>query len=179
MSIAASGLAERAAELRSTFDRAFAVPLRAEGAAKTDLIAIRVGSEPCAIRLTDIAGLFADRKITRVPSGKSALLGIAGFRGALVPAYSLGILLGLSGTQAPRWLVIATAAPVALAFDAFEGHLRASADAILPRQSHRQMHGFAPSFIRAGALVRPVIDLASVVAALGTPAAESAKPNKE
>ena len=45
-------------------------------------------------------------------------------------------LLGHSGTQAPRWLVIAAAAPVALAFDAFEGHLRASADAILPQQSH-------------------------------------------
>jgi chemotaxis signal transduction protein len=179
MSIAASDLAERAAELRSTFDRAFAVPLRAKDAAKTDLIAIRVGSEPCAIRLTDIAGLFADRKITRVPSGKSALLGIAGFRGALVPAYSLGILLGLSGTPAPRWLVIATAAPVAFAFDTFEGHLRVSADAIMPRQSLGDMQRFAPNFIRAGDLVRPVVDVSAAVTALGASETASAAPSKE
>jgi len=171
MTAAGPRLVERAAELRSTFDRAFATALRADTSSKAELIAIRVGTEACAIRLSEIAGLFADRKITRVPASNAALLGVAGFRGALVPAYSLPVLLGVAGAAMPRWLVIAAEAPVALAFDAFEGHLRATADAILPRQSRNELQGFAPEFIRTGAIVRPVIDLAAVVVPLGRAAA--------
>ena len=75
--------AERAAELRADFDRGFADAGARRCRAKHDLLAIRVGTEPCAMRLSEIAGLFADRKITRVPGSKAALLGIAGFRGAM------------------------------------------------------------------------------------------------
>jgi chemotaxis signal transduction protein len=174
MTAAAPGLAERAAALRSAFDRAFSAPLRPDGAAKQDLIAIRAGDEACAVRLAEIAGLFVDRKITPVPGGQAALVGIAGFRGALVPVYNLRHLLGIPGTQTPRWLVIAAAAPMALAFDAFEGHLRASADDIVPRQSGGQGQSFAPNLIRTPTLMRPIIDLACVVAALG--AAQTARP---
>lgn len=181
---ATSGLAERAAALRSAFDRAFAAPSRADAAIKLDLIAIRVGMQPCAIRLADVTGLFADRKITPVPGSDAALLGIAGFRGALVPVYGLshafpsaaggsGKCGGHSGIRPPRWLVAAAAAPVAFAFDAFEGHLRAPVDAILPRQ-RGQLQDFAPAFIRTGDVVRPVIDLSAVIAAFG--ATTAAKP---
>jgi chemotaxis signal transduction protein len=179
MTDAAPGLAERATALRSAFDRAFTAPLRLDGAVKHDLIAVRVGGEACAIRLAEVAGLFADRKITRVPGGKSALIGIAGFRGTLVPAYNLRTLLGIPGAQTPRWLVIAAVAPVALAFDAFEGHLRVSANDIVPQQSYGQAQSFAPSLIRTGILVRPVIDLACVVAALGAAEAARTTPSEE
>lgn len=179
MSGAMTGLAERAAALRSAFDSAFAVPLRVEAAAHHDLLAIRVGAEPYAVRLAEITGLFADRKFTRVPGGHAALLGIAGFRGALVPVYSLRILLGHSGTQTPRWLVIAAAAPVALAFEVFEGHVRAPADAILARQSPAQLGGYAAEFIRTEGVVRPVLHLPSVIDALATTPAPNATPNQE
>ena len=99
MTAAGSGLAERAEEMRADFDRGFAAARRVDIAAKHDLIAIRVGTEPFAIRLTEVSGLFADRKITRVPGSHNALLGIAGFRGALVPVYGLRALLRQSGTQ--------------------------------------------------------------------------------
>ena len=168
MTDAMSGLAARAAELRSAFDQGFTAPLRIEAVATQDLLAIRVGAEPYAVRLSEVTGLFVDRKLTRVPGGNAALLGIAGFRGALVPVYNLRTLLGHPGTQAPRWLVVAATAPVALAFDAFEGHLRAAADAILPRQSPAQMRGYAPDFIRTESVVRPVLHLPSVIDALGT-----------
>jgi purine-binding chemotaxis protein CheW len=160
-----SRLVERAAELRTDFDRSFAAPLRADTAQKLDLLAVRVGSECCAIRLSDITGLFADRKITRVPGSNAALLGIAGFRGAVLPVYSLRTLLGRAGMQMPRWLVIAAAAPVALAFDVFEGHLRAAADAILPQQS--TMGGCAREFIRTADTVRSVLHLPSAIETLG------------
>jgi chemotaxis signal transduction protein len=166
MTDALSALSQRAAELRSAFDRAFATPPRGKAAVEQDLIAIRVATQPCAIRLAEVTGLFADRKIIRVPGSNAALLGIAGFRGALMPVYSLRALLGHSDAQTVRWLVIAAAAPVALAFDAFEGHLRASADAILPQQSHEQMRGYAGEFIRVADVIRPVIHLPSVIGAL-------------
>ena len=127
------------------FDRAFAAPLRADAAAKHDLLAIRVGARTLRHALSEIAGLFADRKITRVPGSNAALLGIAGFRGAIVPVYSLpDAARAFRQRSAPRWLVIAAAAPVALAFDAFEGHLR-----VLGRRDP------AAAIARADARLRP------------------------
>jgi len=163
----ASRLAERAAELRTAFDRSFAAPVRADVAAKHDLLAIRIGAEPFAMRLSEVAGLFADRSITPVPGRHAALLGIAGFRGTVVPVYSLQRLLGHSGADTPRWLVIAAAAPVAFAFDAFEGHLRVTAAAIVPQQSDTKMRAYAREFLRTTDVVRSVVHLPSVIEALG------------
>lgn len=160
-------LAERAAELRTDFDRAFAAPSRADVARKLDLLAIGVGAESCAVRLSEITGLFADRKITFVPGSNPALLGIAGFRGVVLPVYNLRTLLGHSAAQTPRWLLIAAAAPVALAFDAFEGHLRAAADAILSQQSDAKMRDYAREFLRTTDTVRSVLHLPSVIEAFG------------
>jgi chemotaxis signal transduction protein len=163
----ASRLADRTAALRYAFDRSFAAPLRINLVSTLDLLAIRVEAEPYAMRLSDIAGLFADRSITAVPTGNPALLGLAGFRGAVVPVYGLGRLLGHSEatTQTPRWLIIAAATPVAFAFDVFDGHQRATAEAIVPQQA--KTHSYAPEFIRAGDVIRPVLHLPSVIAALG------------
>lgn len=179
MNAPAVDLAQRAAELRSAFDRGFAAPLRVEGAVRHDLIAVRVGAEPCAVRLAEVTGLFADRKVTRVPGSNAALLGIAGFRGALLPVYSLPALLGHPGVSAPRWLLIAAAAPMAFAFDAFEGHLRVAADAILPQQSPNRVRSYAPEFIRTADAVRPVLHLPSIVAALKAAAGGASSSTKE
>jgi chemotaxis signal transduction protein len=168
-----SGVAQRAAELRSAFDRAFAAPLRADTKAKQDLLAVRIGPEPCAVRLREVASLLVDRRITRLPTSDAALIGVAGFRGAIVPVYSLLALFGHPSAPAPRWLVIAANAPVALAFDLFEGHLRVPADAILPQQSHAHMRGYAPEFFRAADVVRPILCLTSIIGAL-SPTAPSA-----
>jgi chemotaxis signal transduction protein len=160
-------LTDRAAELRSAFDCAFSARRHVDDGVKHDLLAIRVGTEACAVRLSEITGLHADRKITSVPGSNAALLGIAGFRGALVPVYSLRTLLGQPESQAAlRWLVIAAAAPIALAFEAFEGHLRVAADAILPEQSRSQSQNFSREFIRAQDVVRAVMHLPSILDAL-------------
>jgi hypothetical protein len=76
----------------------------------------------------------------------------------------------------PRWLIIAAAMPVALAFDAFEGHLRVPVDAILPRQAPGPRGGMAPEFIRSGEAVRPLIHLPSVIDALGATEAPPLEP---
>lgn len=163
-----SRLSERAAKLRTDFDRSFSAPLRADVGVKIDLLAIRVGSESCAVRLSDVTGLFADRAVTRIPGNNAALLGIAGFRGAVVPVYYLQTLLGYAGAQIPRWLVTAATSPIALAFDAFEGHLRVPADAILPQQTHTKVRNYAREFIRGADVIRSVLHLPSVIGALGT-----------
>jgi chemotaxis signal transduction protein len=179
MTDTSSGLAERAGALRLAFDRDFAAPLRSDTTVKQDLLAIRVGHEACAIRLSDVTGVFVDRRITRFPTGDAAFIGIAGFRGAIVPVYSLLALLGHSGTKAQRWLVIAASASVALAFDLFEGHWRVPADAILPQQANAQMRGYAPEFVRSAGVVRPVLRLASIVEALGASTPSHPRHNEE
>lgn len=172
----------RAADMQLAFDRAFADPARLDTAATEGLLAIRIGTQACAVRLSEITGLFADKRITRVPGSGAALLGIAGFRGAIVPVYGLGTLLGQSGdpsgSPTPRWLVIAAAAPVALAFDGFEGQLRVLPDAILPRQSRPEMTSYARDFVRMRNLVRPILHLPSVLDAIETPR-PAAAPHEE
>ncbi len=166
MTEALPALGKRAAELRRTFDQAFAAPVRTDKPVMRDLLAVRIGSEPCAIRLSEVTGLFVDRRITRIPAGHPALLGIASFRGAIVPVYGLLALLGHSGTQPPRWLIVAASAAIAFAFDQFDGHLRVPAAAILPQQSHGAMRGHAPDFIRNGDVILPILQLASIIAAV-------------
>jgi chemotaxis signal transduction protein len=174
---AAGRLARRAEELRREFDRSFAEPVRTEAAREADFLAVRIGAEACALRLSEITGLHADRKITRVPGGDAALLGIAGFRGTILPVYSLRALLGRPAADMPRWLVVAAGAPIALGFEGFQGHLRIARDAILPQQSGER-RGYAREYVRAHSLVRPIIDLPAVLATIGLRTPEAA-PKEE
>jgi chemotaxis signal transduction protein len=167
MSEAALGIGERAAALRHAFDRSFAEPLRFGTEVVEDLLAIRIGTQAYALRLAEVAGLFADRKVTPVPGGDAALIGIAGFRGAIVPVYGLHALLGLASGQRPcRWLMIAAAAPVALAFETFDAQLSVPPDAILPAQSGGEAQSCVREFVRTPKFSGPVIHLPSVIDAI-------------
>ena len=178
MNAAPARITQRAAELRAAFDRAFAEPVRPDATPRENFLAIRIGAEACAIHLADIAGLFVDKKITRVPGDAAALLGIAGFRGAIVPVFNLQSLLGQGANGTPRWLVMAAAAPVAFAFDAFEGQLRVTPDAIVPASARAQSRTYARQFVRLENNVRPIIHLPSIVDAM-TMRAPDAAPTEE
>jgi chemotaxis signal transduction protein len=160
-------VSERVVEMRREFDRIFAVAPRAKESAEHDLLAIRVGDERYALRLSDIAGLFVDKKVVRVPGGGRALLGMAGFRGAIIPVYGLRTLLGIPASGAPRWLVIAAAAPVGFCFEGFEGQLRVAAAAVMPLQVQDKTN-FTEDLARAGEVVRPIIRLSSALDAIKT-----------
>lgn len=135
----------RVEELRRAFDRAFADPPATAVTRFEELLAIGLGDAPFALRLREVAGLFADKPITRVPSPIPELLGIAGFRGVAVPVYDLRALLGLGSAERPRWTLLVTAkgatAPgptVALAFERFDGLLRvAPGEAVLAGSTAR------------------------------------------
>lgn len=159
--------ATSASELRRAFDRSFAEVQRTGTIPQDDLLAVRLGADPYAIRLSDIAGLFADKQITRLPSRVPALIGIAGFRGVILPVYDLTLLLGYSSTALSRWLVIAAGVPVALAFDAFDGHLRLSRDAIAPAESGTDLsRTHVREVARTSGGVRAIVHIPSVLDAI-------------
>lgn len=177
MNDGSSRLADRAQELRLAFDRGFASPAHLDTTAKENLLAIRLGSQVLALRLSEIGGLFADKKITQIPSHIATLLGIAGFRGAILPVYDLGLLLGQAKSQASRWLVTAVAAPIALAFEGFDGHLRIPRDEIFPREAGERAR-YVRDCVRVEGVVRPILDLPSVLDAIRAQSAQSA-PREE
>lgn len=156
----------RAEDLARAFDDDFARPVAARGAATEDLLAIRVGAERYVVARRELAGLHADKPVTPLPGDAPGLLGISGFRGALVPVYDLRVVLGVAaapGAGAPRWLMTAASAPVALAFAQFDAFLRVPREAI---SAHPDAAGHVRGTVQAGGETRPILDLASILDAI-------------
>jgi purine-binding chemotaxis protein CheW len=106
----------RAAEMRRRFDEGFAAPYPPPAPPSEDLLLLRLGGDGYALRLGDIAGLYAGPPVMPFPEPAPGLVGIAGFRGRIAAVYDLAALLGRPAAAAPRWLALAAAAPVAFAF---------------------------------------------------------------
>ena len=157
---------ERTGELRRSFDQAFALPRRQVRDEVEQFLAIRVGGQPCALRLRDLTGLAAGRRVLSLPSRAPELLGIAGVRGALVPVYSLAVLLGHGQATAPlRWLAQCGGEdPIGLAFEEFEGYLRAPRADVYRANTAAGRH--VSEVVRVGAVVRALVDVPSLTAAL-------------
>lgn len=166
MSVSTALRNNRAADLRAAFDRSFAYAARSEAGVVESLLGIRIGGNPYGLRLGELSGLFADKKITRLPSPVSELLGIAGFRGAVLPVYDLGMLLGCPRAAAPRWMVVAAAAQIALAFEGSDGYLSAEGTVIVPEARTESRDWHVREILRAE-FARPIIYLPSILEAIG------------
>jgi chemotaxis signal transduction protein len=154
-------------ELGRAFDRTFAEARRFGAVVLDDLLAVRLGPDAYALRLSEIAGLFSNKKITRLPGRVPALIGIAGFRGAILPVYDLALLIGYPSTAAPQWLVTAASAPVAFAFDGFDGHLRLSRDAISAHgDASRPSQSHVRELARTPGQALPIVHIPSVLDAI-------------
>jgi len=171
----------RARELRHAFDRTFAEPLRADAVAQDDFLAITIGSDPYALRLSEVGGLYPSRRTTGLPGAASALRGLVGLRGALVPVYDLGALLGYSQAAPPRWLVtiVDGKVTVAVGFEQFDRHLRVARDTI----AEAAPAGAAGrrTLVRESLhaeVVRPIIHLPSVLEAIAAMARHAARPKE-
>jgi chemotaxis signal transduction protein len=117
--------------LRRQFDRGFAAPARVAADDVEKLLALRVGGDAYAVRLADINGLLVEQAPAALPSAMPEFLGVCGLRGAVVPVWSLGALLGYGADrEIPRWMILVgergDGRTLALAFEHFEGHQRAS-----------------------------------------------------
>jgi chemotaxis signal transduction protein len=124
----------RAEELRLAFDRSFVEAPRALADEDEEFLTIEVSGDTYAVRLKQLAGLFADRRIVALPTAVPAFLGVVGFRGQVVPVYGLRALLGYpSGEGLPRWFVLAGERPwVGLAFDRPAGQVRVRREELVP-----------------------------------------------
>ncbi len=155
-------LIQRVLLLRESFDRGFALPLSTRDGTHSDFLTVRVGGDPYALRLSELLGLAADKKIVAMPSRAHAMLGLAGFRGAITPVFDLGRLLGYPAANAPRWIALAgERTQVGLAFELFEAHLRLS-DAALFRNSESDRAGVRGA-LSDGALTRPILHLPTLL----------------
>jgi len=156
-------LSRQVQTLKRDFDRAFAEPKRPPPPQTLDLLRVRLGGDPWAVPLTDMAGLHSGKRITPVPGRTPALLGLAGFRGALAAVYDLPALIGLAPLTAPRWLLLAEQRPVAFAFSDLEGHLRVEAGTVLPLGTEGGT-AWTRGFIEDGKLRRPILHLPALLA---------------
>jgi len=168
-----------AAALRRAFDRSFADAPASVTPAFTSFLAVRIGDNPYAIELSELAGLHRDRTVVPASSPDREFLGIASVRGAMVPVYDLRALLGYpSDGIAPRWLVLSRAPSlVGLAFDLFEAYLRTPSDEVpAPEPGAARLH--VRGVVRAGDAVRPLIHVASVLEAIGARAFGNRSPKE-
>lgn len=156
--------------LRQEFDATFAAAPRTGVETPQSFLAIRLGGDPYAIRIADISGLHVERRIMALPTPVAQLLGLAGFRGQVAAVYDLASLCGYARAVSQRWMVLLRAQePIALAFETFDMHFLA-----LPHQLvHTQEAGTAANrvasahlqgAVRQGDVVRPIIQLQSVLA---------------
>jgi chemotaxis signal transduction protein len=158
---------DSAAVLRRLFDASFAAPVQSRAERATHFLTIRVGGDPYALRLSEIAGLQPDLKVIPIPTPAVQLLGIAALRGMMAPIYDLAALLGYSRAPNPRWIVFARAPqPVGLAFEVFESHLQVSDDSLAGAEDPASRRSHTQQTVRAAGIVRPLIHLASVMATL-------------
>jgi chemotaxis signal transduction protein len=169
-----SGVAsmDAAAILRRHFDEGFAVAASPMTESLEGFLAIRVGSDPYALRLSEISGLYVSAKIVPVPSPVPQLLGIVGIRGMMAPIYDLAVLLRYPPESNSRWFVLSRAPqPVGLAFATFESHLQVS-QASLAGGTREDAGGgeflqHTRGAVRADEGLRPIIHLTSMLEMIG------------
>lgn len=180
MSVQGSEPMMSASELQQTFDRTFAEAPRADAAPHDDLLAITIGGDPYAMRLSEVAGLYPDRRFTWLPGSVPALLGLVGLRGALLPVYDLGTLLGYPKTATPRWLAVIADAQVVLGFEQFDSHLRVPRQAIAEAGTGSAASRPQPvrEVVHTNGLVRPIIHLPSVLEAIAVLVHHAARPKE-
>jgi len=153
-------------KLRDDFDHAFTLAPDSEIQARQNLLAIHIGGDAYALRVAEISGLHADRRIVALPSPVPELLGLAGFRGQVAPVYDLAALLGYRRGGELRWMILLRhQEPLAFAFERFDAHLAVTTDQIVASPAQNRAAHLHDA-VRTGQVVLPIIHLQSVLAAI-------------
>jgi|GEM_PF-3478345 len=149
-----------AQRLRADFDGAYAEALRSPPEDGANLLALKLGGDPYALRMGDIARVMAGSVLVPLPSKTAAFLGLVGLGGEILPVWDLGSLLGYPRSRhTPRWLASSAGAPHwALAFEAFDGTLKASLrDFSPPYSGGGPAAALAVALCATGGHLRPVL----------------------
>jgi chemotaxis signal transduction protein len=167
--------------LRWDFDQSFAEPPRSTSPETLDLLAIRIGGDPYALQIGELASLGLSRKVVPVPSRRPDVLGLAGIRGSIVSVYSLAVLLGYGLRAAQtRWLALCgPLEPVALAFEDLEGFHRVNREDLCSPEPGRGSRHHVALAVRVGKLTRLVVSTRSILAALEVGAGASSSTKEQ
>jgi chemotaxis signal transduction protein len=95
-----------AQELRAEFDRGFTLAA-APAPGTRDFVLIRVNAGSYALAADELQCIEPHAAVVPIPTSETALLGIAGLHGEIVPVFSLAQLLGtgrLTPRQDGRWM---------------------------------------------------------------------------
>jgi two-component system chemotaxis response regulator CheV len=123
--------------LKAAFDASFAVPTAAEPRDREELLVIRAGGRPAAVRVRHVAEVHPCPPLTRLPSERPALAGLAAVRGSLVAVYDLATLAAFGEpVERPGLLFLcAEDRSVALLFHELLGHR-----SVPPEALHSPVH---------------------------------------
>jgi purine-binding chemotaxis protein CheW len=150
--------------MRDAFDRTFALPPRDVATATVDLLAVRIGGRPYALRMADLAGLHPALTLTPVPTTTFALRGLAQIGPRIVPAYDLRLLLGHQADESPGCFVMTAQGEVAMGIDAFERHVRVTPDRIVGRDIAKEGDPSVTAMVvEADDIPRPLLSLRAVL----------------
>jgi len=154
--------------LRRSFDDAFARPPDERAVDAEELLMIRIAGDPYAVRAREMSGLTPGGRIVPVPGPLPELLGITAIKGGLVPAFSLGALLGYpQARELPSWLLLCGGDQdrVALGVERFDRYTRVPrADISVAEDLRDRPH--VPELARTEAGICGVIDVRSVLEAI-------------
>jgi chemotaxis signal transduction protein len=166
MTLDDTSISRRMSDLRRAFDESFARAHAVEQSTTVDLVMLRVDGEIYGVYLGEITGFQTGKKITGLPSPIPELLGLLALRGAFVPVYDLGALLGSSAKRKPASTIVAKEALVAFAFDGFERHLRVERQSLARAESSAGKAEFVRELVRTHDGMRPILDLSALVSAV-------------
>jgi chemotaxis signal transduction protein len=155
-------IGRNALELRREFDAVFARAAQPRSADFEDFLAIQLGGAKYAVRLTDTSGLFQGKKITPLPGDMPGLLGIAGFRGTVLPVFSLGVFMGHPANATAKWMFLTTS-NIAFVFDQLDTYTRISRDAVLPANLGGTAREHVSQVVIVEGVIRPVANLPSIL----------------
>ncbi len=163
------------AELRRAFDRSFVSEIGLEADESRDFLAIRLSGARYAVASSEVQGVAALGKVTRVPSPARELLGLTGVRGQLVPLFSLAGLIGSTLSGASRWLLlVGRGAPVGLAFDELDAYRSVPVRQVVQYASPSAASSFSQELVTLDAGLVPVISVSAALAMIGKSGARSA-----
>ena len=160
-------LSERQEEMREAFDRSFERPGLADGGRADDYLMLRVGSDPFAVRVPEVAHVARATDLCRIPSRQPLFVGVTSFRGVSVPVFRLSGFLGYAAPdRPPTWILLADSRDlVGLAVDGIEGcaRIRQEAGSI---EDAAGSSAFVKHAVRAGGILRPIVDLQALAASI-------------
>ena len=175
-----SGNETMAIRMRQEFDHAFSLPTATVPPEAMDLLAVHLRGDRFAVRVLEISGLLAGKKIIPLPGSPPALLGLAGIRGSLVPAWDLAVLLGYPGqSRGSRWVMLGRGnSPWALAFDGFDGYFRVLQSEVHAGTGKESATGVVRESCPIDGTVLPIVSLPLILLAI-TKISESSQPRRK